>query len=104
VGPPNDASVEEKAQEDCHRKRPSTCLAESGETGARTYQRGNAIGSCSSVKEDGCGRVEDKEDSNPSLVTRSALMGSSPSQEFVQEEAPGQIPSGWTRVKLEPDC
>jgi hypothetical protein len=168
VGPPNEAPAEEKAQDEGRRKRPSTCLAESGGMGARTCQRGNATGccssvqedggvlyeedsdpslvtvncltgssssqafvqeeaapenkgmgartnqrgtatgSCSSVEEDGGGRVEglvdDKEDSNPSLVASCTLMGTSPSQELVQAEAPGQIPSGWTRVKLEPDC
>jgi hypothetical protein len=48
------------------------------------------------------------EDSRPSLVTTSALMCSYPDQEVLQEEEeatpPGEIPSGWTRVKLEPDC
>ncbi len=71
---------------------------------ASTNQRGNATGSCSSVKEDGGG--SDEEFSNPSRVTGIALMGGSyPGQEVVQEEATtGQIPSGWTRVKLEPEC
>jgi hypothetical protein len=50
----------------------------------------------------------DEEDSKPLLVTSSAarMLGSSPGQEFVQEQATtlGEIPSGWTRVKLEPDC
>ncbi len=73
----------------------------------RTNQRGKATaGSCSSVEEDGGGR--DEEDSKPSPVTSSALpIGSYPHQEVVvQEEAttPDEIPSGWTRVKLEPDC
>jgi hypothetical protein len=51
----------------------------------------------------------DGEDSNPSLVTISiARIGSDLSgQEVVQKEeatTSGEIPSGWTRVKLEPDC
>ncbi len=70
----------------------------------RTNKRGNATGSCSSVEDDGSGR--DEEDSNPSLVTGSALTGSDPDQEVVQEEAPtdAYLPPGWTRTKLEPDC
>jgi hypothetical protein len=78
---------------------------ESGQMAAtRANQRGKAIGSCPSVEEDGGGR--DEEDSKPSLVTSSALIGSYTDQEVVQEEAttPAEIPSGWTRVKLEPDC
>jgi hypothetical protein len=58
-----------------------------------TNQRGKATGSSSSVENDS-GRDEE-EDSKPSLVTSSALIGSSPDEEFVQEEAPGQIPSCW---------
>jgi hypothetical protein len=61
------------------------------------------------VEEDGGGR--DEEDSNPSLVTCSARIGSYPAKEVVvqavQEEAitaPGELPYGWKRVKLEPDC
>jgi hypothetical protein len=47
----------------------------------------------------------DEEDSKPSLVTSSALIASYPDQEVVQEEAThDRIPSGWTRLKLEPDC
>jgi hypothetical protein len=71
---------------------------------AGTNQRNkNATGSCSSVVEDDSGR--DGEDSKPSLVTSSVLIGSTTSREVVQEEATsGEIPSGWTRVKLEPDC
>ncbi len=83
-----------------NRKRPSACLAESEQMSAsRTNQRGKAkTGSCRSAEEDGGGR--DEEDSS------SALTGSYPDQEVVQEEAttPREIPSGWTRVKLEPDC
>jgi hypothetical protein len=69
------------------------------------FEWGKATGSRSPVGEDGVGR--DDEDSKPSLVTSSAPIGSYPEQEVVQEEAtptPGEIPSGWTRVKLEPDC
>jgi hypothetical protein len=47
-----------------------------------------------------------EEDSKPSLATtRCALVASYPDQEVVQEVAPlYKIPSGWKRVKLEPDC
>jgi hypothetical protein len=83
-----------------NRKRPSTCLAESEQMNAsRTNQRGKAdTGRCSSVEEDGGGR--DEADSSR------ALIASYPDQGGVPEEAttPGEIPSGWTRVKLEPDC
>jgi hypothetical protein len=56
------------------------------------------------VEEDG--GVRDEEDSKSSLVTSSALIGSYPDQEVIQEEAttPDEISSGWTRVKLERDC
>jgi hypothetical protein len=54
---------------------------------------GKATGSCSSLETDG-GRKEE-EDSKASLVTSSALIGSSPDEKFDQEESPGQIPSGW---------
>jgi hypothetical protein len=68
---------------------------------ARTNHEGNATGSCSSA-ETACGLGE--EDSNPSLVTSSALIGSDPDQEVVQEEAtPDEIMSGTTPAKLEPD-
>jgi hypothetical protein len=64
--------------------------------------RGGAIGKRSSVEKDG-GR--DEEDSNPFLVTTSsALVASYPDQEEVVQEAHYKIPSGWKRVKLEPDC
>jgi hypothetical protein len=54
------------------------------------------------VEEDG-GR--DEEDSKPSLVTSTAVVGSYLHQKVVQEEARiGEIPSGWAFVKLEPDC
>jgi hypothetical protein len=84
------------------KERPSACLAESGQTAASTNQRGKATGSCSST-ETYCGL--DEEDANLSLVTSGALIGSCPGQEVVQEEAAlGEIPAGWIRVKLEPDC
>jgi hypothetical protein len=71
---------------------------------AGTNQSGTARGSCNSVEEDGAGR--DEQDSKPSLVTSSALTGSDSVQEVVQEEATrlGEIPLGWVRLKLEPDC
>jgi hypothetical protein len=88
-------------------KRRRTCLAESGTMVARTNQRGDASGSCSYVEKDS-GR--DEEDSKPSPVTSSALiLASYPDEEVVQEEATDdesddELPSGWTRLKLEPDC
>jgi hypothetical protein len=58
-------------------------------------------------EEDGGGRDEE-EDSKPSLVTSTSalLKDTYPDQEVVQEEATthDEIPSGWKRVKLEPDC
>jgi hypothetical protein len=87
------------------RKRPRTCLAESGQIAARTNERDNATGTCKAMKEhDG----HDEKDSSPSLVTTSStLTGSDPSSDqelLVQEEAtPDAIPAGWTRIKLEPD-
>jgi hypothetical protein len=94
-----------------NRKRPRTCLAESGQMAARTNQKGNATGSCSSVEKDD-GRGE--EDPKPPLVTTSALIiGSDPDQEVVLigsypkqavvqkgEATPYEIPY---RVELEPD-
>jgi hypothetical protein len=87
-----------------NRKRSSAFLAEGGEICARIKQRGNATASSSSLEEDGDGR--DEEDSKPSLVTSGEPIGSSPGQDVVQEQAPelGEIPHGWTRVKVEPDC
>jgi hypothetical protein len=87
-----------------NRKRPSTSLVESVGMGARINQRGKATASSSSVEEYGGGR--DEAESKPSLVTSGAPIGSSPGQEVVQEQATalGEIPYGWTRVKLEPDC
>jgi hypothetical protein len=116
VGLPNEALVEEPEQAQGHvtnqsecpspnRKRPSTCLAEGGQLGARTSQRGKATASSSYVEQDGGSR--DEEDSKPSLLTNSAARaGSHSDQEVVQEQATTlrEIPYGWTRVKLEPDC
>jgi hypothetical protein len=74
--------------------------------GAKTNQRLKATGGSSYVEEDGGGRNE--EDSKPSQVTSDARIGSSLGQEeeVVQEQATilGEVPHGWTRVKLEPDC
>jgi hypothetical protein len=87
-------------------KRPSSCLAESAQISASTNPRGgDAIGDRSSVEKDHGGR--DEEDSKPSPVTTSSpIVASSPDQEVVQEEATHykEIPSGWKRIKLEPDC
>jgi hypothetical protein len=88
-----------------NRKRPSTSLVESGGMGARTSQRGKATAFSSPVEEDG--GSPDEGDAKPSLVTSTAArIGSHPDQEVVQEQATtlGEIPYGWTRVKLEPDC
>jgi hypothetical protein len=77
-----------------NRKRPTACLAESGQMESMTNQRGKATGaSYSSLETDG--GPNEEEDSKPSLVTSIVLIGSSPDQEVVQEEAPGQIPSCW---------
>jgi hypothetical protein len=56
------------------------------------------------VEEDGGG--SDEEESKPSFVTSGARIGSSADQEVVQAQAPtlGEIPYGWIRIKLEPDC
>jgi hypothetical protein len=63
------------------------------------------LSSRSSVEEDG-GAGREEQDSNPSAVTSNARIDSSPDQEVVQEQATtlGEIPYGWKRVKLEPDC
>jgi hypothetical protein len=45
--------------------------------------------------EESSGTMKTDEDSKQYLVTTSALLCSSPDEEVVQEEAPGQIPSGW---------
>jgi hypothetical protein len=52
---------------------------------------------------------EEEDDSKPSLMTTHsvALISSYANEEFDQEEEEAttrEIPSGWTRVKLEPDC
>jgi hypothetical protein len=70
-----------------------------------TNRRDNATFSGSHVEEDGV--VRDEEDSKPSLVTRISAprIESCQDQEVVPEEVSvGEIPFGWTRVKLEPDC
>jgi hypothetical protein len=84
-------------------KRPRSCLAESQQMAATTNPRGGDIGSRSSVEKDG-GR--DEEDATPSLViSSSALIASYPNEEVIREESTHyEIPSGWKRVKLEPDC
>jgi hypothetical protein len=86
-------------------KRPRTCLAESGQMAAGTNPRDGAIGSRRPVEKD---VDRDEEDSKPSLVTStsSAQVASYPDQkvEVVQEGAHYKMPSGWKRVKLEPDC
>jgi hypothetical protein len=50
----------------------------------------------------------DEEDSKPALMVTSsaARIGSHSDQEVVQEQATtlGEIPYGWIRTKLEPDC
>jgi hypothetical protein len=116
VGVPNEAPPEESeppqqghVKKKCPsstRKRPSACLAETGQMAAsRTHhQRGKATVSGSHV-EAHCGRGEEVAKSSLVTTSGSALIGSDPYryyQEVVQEEA--IIPSGWTRVKLEPDC
>jgi hypothetical protein len=72
-------------------QQPTACLAESGQMAASTNPGGVAIGSPTSVEENYSGR--DEEDAIPS-------------QDVVQEEATydKELPIGWTRVKLEPDC
>jgi hypothetical protein len=57
------------------------------------------------VEEDG--GIRDEENSKPSLVTSSAArIRSHLDQEVVQKQATtlGEIPRGWIRIKLEPDC
>jgi hypothetical protein len=91
---PEQAQKHIKDRSECssrNRKRSRTCLAESGRMDAGTNQRGAAAGSC-----------------NPSLVNGSArIVASDPGPEVVQDEEATtlcEIPSGWARVKLEPDC
>jgi hypothetical protein len=72
-----------------------------------TNQSGNPTGLCSSLEKDG--GIRDEDDSKPPPVTSCALIGSYPGQDVVKEEATpdqirSEIPSGWTRTKLEPDC
>jgi hypothetical protein len=96
-----DGGDREKEEED---SKPHL-VTSSARIAARTNQKGKATGICSSLEEDGGGC--DEEDSKlPSLVTSSARIGSYPDQEVVQEEATTrrEIPLGWIRVKLEPDC
>jgi hypothetical protein len=113
---PNEALVEEPEQAQGHvrnqfecpsrnRKRPRICLADSGEMAARTNQSGKTTGNYSCVEDDVGGL--DEEDANPSLATSSARIGLDPGQELVHDEEATTlcaIPSGWARVKLEPDC
>jgi uncharacterized protein YbgA (DUF1722 family) len=74
----------------------------------KTPRGGSTVSCISSVEKDG-GRDEEQ-DSKPSPVTSSALiLASYPDEEVVQEEATDdesddELPSGWTRLKLEPDC
>jgi hypothetical protein len=94
VGPPNE-TIEETEPGQGHtrnrfacpspnRKRPRACLAETRQMAAKeTHPRGGAIGSRSSVENDG-GRNE--EDSKPP-----PLVASYPHQEIVQEEATHQL-------------
>jgi hypothetical protein len=85
---------------------------ESGQVAAstRTNQKGasTATGASRGSVEEEDGGNRDDEDSKPSLVTSTSalLIGTYPDQEVVREEAttPDEIPSGWKRVKLEPDC
>jgi hypothetical protein len=103
----SESSVEEGGSdrdEDEEDYKPSL-VTRSARIAARTNQRGKATGICTSVEKDGGGC--DEEDSKPpSLVTSSALIASDPEREVVQEEATTrrEIPLGWIRVKLEPDC
>jgi hypothetical protein len=86
-----------------NRKRPRTCLAENGQVmTARMNQRGNVTGNCSSMVEEDADY--DEEDPKLPLVAFSVRRGSDPDQEeVVQEEATtDDVPSGWTRTKLEP--
>ena len=93
-----------ECQSPANRKRPRTCLADSGRMAAGTSQdEAKATDCCGSVENDD---DRDEEDLKPSLVTSSAARISSDGsgQDVVQEEGtPGVIPAGWTRTKLEPD-
>ena len=88
-----------------NRKRPRTCLAESGQSKAdELNQRDNATDIYTSVEKD---TVRDEEDPKPPrMVTSSRVrISSDPDQEVVQEEASPDVdlPPGWTSTKLEPD-
>ena len=86
-----------------NRKRPRSCLAESGQTMAgRIIQRDNATGSYHAAEEDA---RHDEEDSRPPLGSSSRQIDSDPDQEVVPEETTpdAYLPHGWTRIKLEPD-
>jgi hypothetical protein len=95
VGLPNEAPPEEseppegRVRNKCpspNRKRPSTCLAETGQMTASTRKRrGKATDSCRLVEIDDC--VLDEEDPCPSSVTRSAAIGSDIFEEAVKKEA-----------------
>jgi hypothetical protein len=78
---------------------------------ARTNQRGasTAAGAIrGSVEEEDGGNRDEEADSKPSVVTSSSalLAGNCPDKKVVCDEAttPDEIPSGWKRTKLEPDC
>jgi hypothetical protein len=100
VAPPPNEALQEMEAAQGHSRNRTECLSpnrkrpRTGEMAASAKQRGNAAAtSCGSLERHGGSNGE--EDSNPSLLTSSALMGSSPAQEVVQEEVPGQITSGW---------
>jgi hypothetical protein len=108
---PNKAPPEELEPQQGHvrtycpapnRKRPSTCLVETGHTTASTRkQRGNATDSCSSMETD---RGLNEVDPSPSRVTSSAVIVSAPDQEVVQEEATtesGQLAATKKRSSME---
>jgi hypothetical protein len=66
---------------------------------SETNQRGKAAVSGSMVEKDGGDRDDEDSGSSP--------MGTCPDQEVASEataRTSGEIPSGWTCVKLEPDC
>jgi hypothetical protein len=73
-----------------------------------TNQRGKAtVGASSSSLETDGGLIEEEDSKTPPVTSSgsSALIASNPGHQVVQEEpTAGQIPSGWTRIKLEPDC
>jgi hypothetical protein len=74
-------------------KRPRACLAQSGRKTARTNPRGGAIGGSPRSVERGGVRDEEASKSPPAGVQ--------------VEEATyydKELPFGWVRVKLEPDC